>query len=161
MLTSLNTELTLKYWPPQITTLLNYWPLLTPESRGAPTVDSCLRVPIQGRESGVAFRTWIWTLMPSIPSQHCGRTWDARNVFVLSLYILQRGVQWKQGVVICMVLYASLLCNTTPIHCTPHPLHPPLQSIQYSFFPPGIEALPTSHTVQTCEEIHLCRGSVT
>ena len=44
--------------------------------------------------------------------------------------ILQRGVQWKQGVVICMVLYTILLYNTTPIHCTPNPLHPPLQSIQ-------------------------------
>ena len=47
------------------------------------------------------------------------------------LYILQRGMQWKQGVVICMVLYTILLYNTTtPIHCTPLPLHPPLQSIQ-------------------------------
>ena len=40
-------------------------------------------------------------------------------------YILQRGVQWKQGVVTCMLLYTSLLHNTTPIHCAPHPLHPP------------------------------------
>ena len=40
------------------------------------------------------------------------------------LYILQRGVQWKQGVVVYMTLYTSLLCNNTPIHCTPHPLHP-------------------------------------
>ena len=46
------------------------------------------------------------------------------------LYILQRGVQWKQGVVVYMTLYTSLLYNTTPIHCTPDPLHPPLQSIQ-------------------------------
>ena len=45
------------------------------------------------------------------------------------VYILQRGVQWKQGVVICVVLYTILLHNTTPIHCTPLPLHPPLQSI--------------------------------
>ena len=45
-------------------------------------------------------------------------------------YIPQRGVQWKQGVVIYMTLYTSLLYNTTPIHCTPDPLHPPLQSIQ-------------------------------
>ena len=45
------------------------------------------------------------------------------------VYIPQRGVQWKQGVVICMTLYTSLLYNTTPIHCTPDPLHPPLQSI--------------------------------
>ena len=46
-----------------------------------------------------------------------------------SLYIPQRRVQWKQGVVIYMTLYTSLLYNTTPIHCTPDPLHPPLQSI--------------------------------
>ena len=36
------------------------------------------------------------------------------------------GLQWKQGVVICMVLYTSLLYNTTPIHCTPPPTAPPL-----------------------------------
>ena len=41
-----------------------------------------------------------------------------------------KGVQWKQGVVIHMTLYTSLLHNTTPIHCTPDPLHPPLQSVQ-------------------------------
>ena len=40
------------------------------------------------------------------------------------LKIHQRGVQWKQGVVIYMLLYTSLLYNTTPIHaprshCTP------------------------------------------
>ena len=40
-------------------------------------------------------------------------------------YILQRGVQWKQGVVICMVLYTILLHNTTPIHCTPRSTAPP------------------------------------
>ena len=34
------------------------------------------------------------------------------------VYIPQRGVQWKQGVVIHMTLYTSLLYNTTPIHCT-------------------------------------------
>ena len=37
----------------------------------------------------------------------------------------QRGVQWKQGVVICMLLYTTLLDNSTPIHCAPLPLHPP------------------------------------
>ena len=35
------------------------------------------------------------------------------------IYIPQRGVQRKQGVVIYMTLYTSLLYNTTPIHCTP------------------------------------------
>ena len=38
-------------------------------------------------------------------------------------YIPQRGVQWKQGVVIYMMLHTSLSYNTTPIHCTPLPLH--------------------------------------
>ena len=42
-----------------------------------------------------------------------------------TLKIHPRGVQWKQGVVICMMLYTSLLHNTTPIHCTPIRLHPP------------------------------------
>ena len=41
------------------------------------------------------------------------------------LYILQREVQWKQGVVNYMMLYASLLYNTTPTHCTPPPTAPP------------------------------------
>ena len=44
--------------------------------------------------------------------------------------IHQRGVQWKQGVVICMMLYTSLFYNTTPIHCTPLPLHPPVMNTQ-------------------------------
>ena len=47
-----------------------------------------------------------------------------------AVYIPQRGVQWKQGVVMYMTLCASLLHNTTQIHGTPDPLHPPLQSIQ-------------------------------
>ena len=49
------------------------------------------------------------------------------------LYIPQRA-QWKQGVVIYMTLYTSLLYNTTPIHCTLDPLHPPLQSIHKPSF---------------------------
>ena len=39
--------------------------------------------------------------------------------------IQQRGVHWKQGVVIHMMLYTSLLYNTTPIHCTPPPTATP------------------------------------
>ena len=42
--------------------------------------------------------------------------------------IHQRGVQWKQGVVVYTILQAVLLCNTTPIHCTPLPLHPPVMN---------------------------------
>ena len=43
-----------------------------------------------------------------------------------TIYIPQRGVQWKQGVVIYMMLCISLSYDTTPIHCTPLPLHPPM-----------------------------------
>ena len=46
--------------------------------------------------------------------------------------IHQRGVQWKQGVVTCMQLYTSLSYNTTPIHCTPLPLHPPVMNTDYN-----------------------------
>ena len=48
------------------------------------------------------------------------------------LYIPQRGVQWKQGVVVCMMLYTILLYSTTPIHCTPLPLHPPVMNTHYA-----------------------------
>ena len=44
--------------------------------------------------------------------------------------IHQRGVQWKQGVVIRMVLDTSLLYTATPIYCTPLPLHPPVMNTQ-------------------------------
>ena len=44
--------------------------------------------------------------------------------------IQQRGVQWKQGVVVYMMLLAVLLYNTTPIHCTPLRLHPSLMNTQ-------------------------------
>ena len=37
-------------------------------------------------------------------------------------------MQWKQGVVVYIMLYAVLLHNTTPINCTPLPLHPSLMS---------------------------------
>ena len=50
----------------------------------------------------------------------------------LSIYNLQRGVQWKQGVVMYMMLHTSLLYNTSPIHCTLLPLHPPLMNTQSS-----------------------------
>ena len=44
------------------------------------------------------------------------------------LKIHQRGVQWKQGVVIHMMLCTTLLCNATPIRCTPLRLHPPVMN---------------------------------
>ena len=43
-----------------------------------------------------------------------------------------KGVQWKQGVVNYMMLCTILLYNTTPIHCTPLPLHPPLLRVSNS-----------------------------
>ena len=48
-------------------------------------------------------------------------------------YILQRGVQWKQGVVIRMLLYTIVLYNTTPIHCTPLRLHPPVMNARQAW----------------------------
>ena len=75
---------------------------------------------------------YISTSASSINHVVC--VYDVRIMSVMVLlvlfYIPQRGVQWTQGVVIYLTLYTSLLCNTTPIHCTPDPLHPPLQSIQ-------------------------------
>ena len=49
---------------------------------------------------------------------------------VRALYIPQRRVQWKQGVVLYMMLCTLLLYDTTPIHCTPLPLHPPVMNTQ-------------------------------
>ena len=74
---------------------------------------------------------------PEVPRRHrpAARQRDAPRAAGQAcppyLYILQMGVQWNQGVVIYMTLYTSLLYSTTPIHCTPDPLHPPLQSIHY------------------------------
>ena len=54
----------------------------------------------------------------------CLRLRRLRKVDPKNCKIHQRGVQWKQGVVISMRLYTTLLYNTTPIHYTPLPLHP-------------------------------------
>ena len=51
-------------------------------------------------------------------------------------FIKGGGVQWKQGVMIYMMLYASLSYNFTPIHCTRFPLHPSVMNTQ---------ALPSMH----------------
>ena len=56
-----------------------------------------------------------------------------RPCFCSKFKIHQRGVQWKQGVVIYMMLYTSLLFHTTPIHCTPLRLHPPVMNTQTCF----------------------------
>ena len=52
--------------------------------------------------------------------------------------IHQRGVQWKQGVVVHNILQAVLLYVTTPIHCTPLPLHPPLMNTHKGKVPPSV-----------------------
>ena len=52
------------------------------------------------------------------------------RAFPGTLYIPQRGVQWKQGVVVYMTLYTSLLYNTTP-----SPLHPPLTAPPSAEYP--------------------------
>jgi hypothetical protein len=49
---------------------------------------------------------------------------------LLDLKIQQRGVQWKQGVVVDIMSCVISAHNTTPIHCTPFPLHPPLMNTQ-------------------------------
>ena len=54
----------------------------------------------------------------------------SRHLFIK---IHQRGVQWKQGVVIYMMLCTSLLYNATQIHCTPLPLHPTVLNTQFSY----------------------------
>ena len=46
--------------------------------------------------------------------------------------IHQRGVQWKQGVVVYTILYAVLLFNTAPIHCTPSDCTPILMNTRLS-----------------------------
>ena len=51
-------------------------------------------------------------------------------IVMIQLYVPQRGVQWKQGVVMYTMLYTSLIYNTTPIHCTPLPLHPSVMNTQ-------------------------------
>ena len=49
---------------------------------------------------------------------------DASPAVVFKIH--PRGVQWNQGVVVHITLLAVLLYDTTPIHCTRLPLHPPL-----------------------------------
>ena len=56
-----------------------------------------------------------------------------RNQLSHSFKIRQRGVQWKQGVVMYMMLYTTLLYDSTPIHCTPLPLHPPVMNTHSCF----------------------------
>ena len=56
------------------------------------------------------------------------RSGQVRSGRLRSVKIHQRGVQWKHGVVIYMMLYTSLLYHTTPIRCTPLPLHPPVMN---------------------------------
>ena len=68
------------------------------------------------------------------------------NGFAITQYSLrkcfkihQRGVQWKQGVVIYTILYTSLLYHTTPIHCTSLPLHPPVMNAHDCYSPSVVQ----------------------
>ena len=70
--------------------------------------------------------TYIYIYIYSNSQQSTERS--APQVFKIH----QRGVQWKQGVVIYMTLYTSLIHKTIPIHCTPLALHPPLMNTQTS-----------------------------
>ena len=58
---------------------------------------------------------------------------------------IKGGVQWKQGVVIYMMLYTSLLHNTTPIHCAPLRLHPPVVNTQVG----GLSPWPQTRSIPT------------
>ena len=60
--------------------------------------------------------------------------------------IHQRGVQWKHGVVIYMLLCTSLSYNTTPISCAPLPLHPPLMNTHRRLAISAVSAISTSKT---------------
>ena len=62
------------------------------------------------------------------------------RIFLVSLKIHQMGVQWKQGVVVYMMLYTSLLHDTTPMHCTPLPVHSPVMNTQSLLGSPGAPA---------------------
>ena len=62
-------------------------------------------------------------------SRNLEKTVEWKESNPVSSRFIKGGVQWKQGVVICMMLYTSLLYHTTPIHCTPLRLHPPLMYI--------------------------------
>ena len=62
-------------------------------------------------------------------------------MYRLRVYIPQRGVQWKQGVVMYMI-YVNLLYSTTPIHCIPLRLHPPVMNTQRA--PGGRARLPAA-----------------
>ena len=89
---------------------------------------------------------------------------------LLLLKIHQRGAQWKQGVLIYMMLYTSALYNTTPIHCTPLRLHPPLMNIQLprpAALNPSLSVIPqgrypmhtpthTIYYVYVCIYTHIC-----
>ena len=67
-------------------------------------------------------------LRKAVCSRRFPQSTGACTPYPSTLKIHQRGVQWKQGVVIYMLLYTSLLYNTTPIHCTPLRLHPPVMN---------------------------------
>ena len=82
--------------------------------------------------------TYIYTgraLAGVLSAANCSEGRRLPNIWVLPLQVfcllsrfIKGGVQRKQGVVIYMVLYIVLLYNTTPIHCTPLRLHPPLMN---------------------------------
>ena len=70
-----------------------------------------------------------YELVPTVRLAHAAAGAGAK---AQRIKIHQRGVQWKQGVVIYMMLFISLFYNATPIHCTLLRLHPPLMNTQRS-----------------------------
>ena len=68
--------------------------------------------------------------------------WLILCVSLLLVKIHRRGVQWKQGVVVYIMLKAVLLYNTTPIQCTPLRLHPPPTAPHFDKYPGAASAPP-------------------
>ena len=100
-----------------------------------PPSSFCLKVSISG-SSAKTIRKPDAFIVHSYALLHLNvetniRLWLFQSAhFNVEIYIPQRGVQWKQGVVICMLLCTSLPCNTTP-----HPLHPPPTEPHFDEYP--------------------------
>ena len=76
-----------------------------------------------------------WVKLPGDLPVFCGRfhplaIGSGRSRTHKHSRFIKGGVQWKQGVVVYMMLYTSFVYTTTPIHCIPLPLHPPVMNTQ-------------------------------
>ena len=72
------------------------------------------------------YTVYIYAYDP--PQAHCRASQSGSAARLASSLVSAKEVQWKQGVVIYEMLYTNSLYNTTPIHCTPLPLHTPVMN---------------------------------